>query len=1002
MKANFSQHKPNYRSYNHGRGGQYHGRGSGQRGGQRFYNNNYNQDRNRRPRSFGGEGIDGPLSTDRDNRERRPHSFGGNQRGPQGDIKPKKPASMIEYKEAPLPNPVQVAKELLLQVANFAAMEEGETVSERLLGLAGAMADSDDLKEFCDGISDIFAECLSALPAQIPVIATLTSLLSGRGEVGPVFAARVLDRLGARLSEAFAVGDVLTTKLVLRAFACLSSSGSLAVDGTSGLCALLDVFLDVAYAAWDSATGLAPDGRAAIYLLAHTLPWSLGALLKSESGSERVGRSMLLFARVVSEWTSPFSPTGSKAVFLYDAVPEDAADGTAHISLGPAAGPVCWDTLWEASKYAMDMITQAQSHGVAAAPACMSAVWELPEVAHELSPTSLSIEPSVFDQLKGFATRRELFCNTGTESSWLRPCFSIFDSSCSPQAAETCAQLSPAEKVLALDYCRDVTHFFSPVIRFNGTRAGTLDTLGAQLVALRKLFPTCSHFQYVLMEALLAAAVSVPCDPAKHALISRIILELCKKEETIRPVVALGASVLFNMSSDLDWTLWRSVADWLGFHLVNTKVSWPYWTQWAEDLQAYQNGSDDSFAAENALFLTSVIQKCTRILQPDIVKEALPVGLQSLVPGPVITRCSLFARAAGSETEEVAEQTKELLNMVRARVSADDVEQWLEALTLAGDDTENELLKIKLLVQSLFEEGKGAFSVFTSLVDRYGEVLRMYTDGGPTTKLATVEYVDQVFVDCSDRYRFLIALDYLIRKGVVSVDALAAYTTSPAHVYGLSSQPWLFQVIQQTVDRTADILQASAKLYASTRSVGAVTRSAQAENAEDQNDDDDLAVIGARRHDDEGDDDTDGRRRRADEDDADDADVEPEQDPSETVREALESALTSAGAVYNTLLCNLFSSIVPKSTSEQDTALVSTAHKSAVLSLITYVSRALHSARADVLRTPGIADITDANFLNIPAVRATLQSSGDSLQSNGLEEYLSFFKSSVSRWEHTL
>jgi hypothetical protein len=426
----FADNRQNSRGYNHHQGRssggqqqqqQYQGGRAGGRGGggqyggrgNRFQNDYY--DKNQRPRSFGRNQnhsevtIDGPLSTDRNSTERRPHSFGG----PTGEFKPKKSASMIEYKENPLPNAVQVAKELVLQAANFSTMTDDETLSGRILGLAGAMADSDDLREFYDGISDIFAESLCALPAQIPAIGTLATIMTSRGEVGPLFGGRVLDRLITRFIESTTRGDVLTSKMILRAFACLTSSGCIAVEGEGSLCALLDVLLDCAYAAWSS-NSLAPEGRVAIYLLAQTLPWALTVLLNSGSGNERVSRSLPLFARIVSEWVSPFSPVGSKAVFLYDTTPEDAADESAHISVGPTAGPVCWDTLWEISKSTMDVISKAQLEGTFVAPTCMSCLWELSEVASELIGTRLTIDVAAH-------AVQSLSCRTflAHDSSWV-------------------------------------------------------------------------------------------------------------------------------------------------------------------------------------------------------------------------------------------------------------------------------------------------------------------------------------------------------------------------------------------------------------------------------------------------------------------------------------------------------------------------------------------------------------------------------------------------------
>jgi hypothetical protein len=132
-----------------------------------------------------------------------------------------------------------------------------------------------------------------------------------------------------------------------------------------------------------------------------------------------------------------------------------------------------------------------------------------------------------------------------------------------------------------------------------------------------------------LVEALFQQLLQPP-QPlllALHAGLFKLLLVLCRADPLLPPVVALAANISFQMAPDLDPACWRELARWyplssilylipsitlstvciyhliihylmllfirFSFHLTNTKLSWPYWNFWLDELAEAEATSAD-------------------------------------------------------------------------------------------------------------------------------------------------------------------------------------------------------------------------------------------------------------------------------------------------------------------------------------------------------------------------------------------------------------------------
>jgi hypothetical protein len=742
-------------------------------------------------------------------------------------------------------------------------MTEDDDLLKSVKDLATIMASMGDLDQFSSDLSDLFIKCFSQLSVQSPILSTLLALIYKQDQAFPALVVGKLTRL---VTASLADGDVMTCKLALRAICCLASTECVAIEGSGSLCVLLDALLSVAYAAWTSSMGssdatLSIEGQVASFLVASCIPWCANALASTDAGKEVLSRSAGQCARVVSDWSaaSPYHVGGSQAIFHINAVPDDE-DGVSSLTVGPS-GVLCWDTLWESCKMALDVINDAKADGFVP-PTCMNCLWlQLPEdFGRDHSTEKVDLGEGIGDSIADLSRDGKICSAQATSkaadthvigastASWLRPCFSIFDSDSSEKAAKLISTLSSYEKCLAAGYFRDILYFFDPVIRENGTYIGTVELMSSHMIAVGKLFPNVQHLEYLLFEVLFQMVLQQPVNTIVNAGIYRLLLQVCQTVPSAPPALALCVSILVQMLPELDCSACRELSRWLSFHLINTKLKWPYWLHWVTE---YESAEENSSVRS---FIRTVVDRCGRVTVPQQMKEALPSEFHALLPIDLAPKCSLCENvniavtteadgttitntvigdgATGETTSSMpvdGEETKtdfavvsasnevevvglealvaQLFSMIEKKVDAEVVEEWMEKDRPSVDNSiEGEHWRLKAVMQVIFRLANITLSSLEALIDRYIDPIRMHADTD-AAQSALLGYVLEI--SGHDSGMLNIILDLLLRRGVVSVTSVAEWITSSSYFATICSDTWAYSHVETLVDRTIDIVRAS-------------------------------------------------------------------------------------------------------------------------------------------------------------------------------------------------
>lgn len=725
-------------------------------------------------------------------------------------------ASLVDKKKDDEEPQVLLAKQIIAKVGEFSSVGGVEEVIANIPQLAALLVDVGDLKIFPNEISDIFVRCMSSLPVQSTVVSTVLSLVFKRDANFPMI---VKDKIETKLLQSLAANDVLQTKLILRSIAALACCKCLDADSLSATIGVLIDKVEQSYpaakkgkgkgrkstSAEDSGSAFTSDSMVPLYLVASTVPWAAEVL--SESIKERC---TALFTKFLSEYQSTFDVGGKQALFQVYACPlDDNGDETTPATLGAlsAEGPessACWDTLWESVLFA-----NAVCGGSKGLPDSMLRPWMYLQdgLSEEVSgamwddserPQVLSLGAEFGAQLGGLA-----FDANKDMSAWLTPIFPLFDKDSSEAAASCGSSLSGDERQNIMQYFRDIVHFFDPVIGEDGTYTGTMQLMINHVWAVSKQLPAEKKEAVLAAEGALPTLLietlvqMIPVGRGNNAKLSRLLLELCKTGgETHVRALGQAVNLLFAMVDELDFSASQAVAAWLATHLVNTQLTWPYWVQWANTIKEENGGA---LRGPRAFFCKSVIDSLSR--------RALPQNVFPTLMGVSDFEASLqqegdaepVLKLPGSISGPDDELWSALKHKIDVREESEQVEGMLEAHVDGAI----------LLMQVLLKTSGNIPSAFTSLIERYGGLIRTLPVEGDE------EAIVRSLADSTshDGGLFSSFLDICLRRAVISGTSAMAFLCSDHVLSTINDNIWVTRLVLGVVERSLDIVRAALVQY---------------------------------------------------------------------------------------------------------------------------------------------------------------------------------------------
>lgn len=223
----------------------------------------------------------------------------------------------------------------------------------------------------------------------------------------------------------------------------------------------------------------------------------------------------------------------------------------------------------------------------------------------------------------------------------------------------------------------------------------------------------------VVVDACFANLFQLPAPEHKLIYYHSILTEACRLQPSaVAPSLGRAIRYLYRNVDRMDMTLNNRFLDWFAHHLSNFGFTWK-WTEWTQDL-------DSSDLTPKKAFIVDGIDKEIRLSFAARIRGTLPPDYDSLIA----KEKEIDAPMPKFEKEGAAfaDKAKEIVQLIRKRALAEEVEPVLEQLEADVQETGLNDIQAKttvldILTTSMAWVGSKSLSHVLAIVDRLRSIL---------------------------------------------------------------------------------------------------------------------------------------------------------------------------------------------------------------------------------------------------------------------------------------
>ncbi|CAM9779171.1 unnamed protein product [Chrysoparadoxa australica] len=662
----------------------------------------------------------------------------------------------------------------------------------------------------------MLVQAAGSLGMQAPVYALMTSLLTGKssymetdssqGTIGR----RVLDEVCASLTKALAAGAFIQAKLLLRFLGELCNCRLVRPSELVDLFMLLGSnYLPDPDPPNSERVLNQPCKDIVAHMLASALLWC-GHTMHQHCSAGLSDLVDLIQAHINSR-KPIFARKGLRSLLQAEGTAEPVTDGLVQVW---AVLSQIHDGGWQEEKRIAAI--PRPSEGVTEQLNSVSSL-SLPDdiVGPETIPANLQRMGDV----KLASCREGGFVPApGSEESMSSPCSSIgagyclalmaewdlFDSDGDGGAATVAhGALEDGERVVLREYIKDVVASFEPIIKQDGTRAGSFTIAVEQLLSVGKLAPEGCDSVYLVVETLFLLLAQLPEPTYFLNYVGRLLVEMGRVRASTAPAVAFATGALFQELEVLDLVAGAQFAKWFASHLKDTGYAWPFWSHWEKTVELEEDNPERIFVAESLRMLV-------QLSYVERIKDTVPEALWPLLPAPEAPPHSKLLDSGGDDDGlEVVAQA--VLDRVMSKASCQEIRDWLELELGKESDAK---ATVTLLMHAVLRAGTNSPSHLVGMLMRYRDwFLDLASKSG--CEMAIMEVVQEAWA--SSRQWFLLTVEELLRSYIVSPEVVVEFFFRPDVSKTLACNPSLWIMLKgaitiqlERIDAAVSMLQKSA------------------------------------------------------------------------------------------------------------------------------------------------------------------------------------------------
>eukprot|EP00611_Tribonema_gayanum_P005220 TRINITY_DN14488_c0_g1_i1.p1 TRINITY_DN14488_c0_g1~~TRINITY_DN14488_c0_g1_i1.p1 ORF type:complete len:968 (+),score=324.05 TRINITY_DN14488_c0_g1_i1:151-3054(+) len=400
--------------------------------------------------------------------------------------------------------------------------------------------------------------------------------------------------------------------------------------------------------------------------------------------------------------------------------------------------------------------------------------------------------------------------------------------------AALCAQLPTLQRLLLLEYVKEVITAFQPRINGDGTSVGKHEALAAQLLAIGKVAPREEAGVYIVVETLLQMVISLPQPPHMTAMLHRTLLELCRlAPNEVAPAISSATGALYHELPRMDFHSRRQLALWFANHLKDTEFKWPFWQHWAGVLQEQRDHPQ-------RMFVEMALDMLVRLSYRDRIKNELPEAMWDLLP-PQPSIINPYDTAAGELPASVLEVIQALVPMVAAKEHPDNLSQWFELQLSTIDAADAEAAgggawSAAALTYAILAAGAPSPTHLTQCLDRYLKLVKAnnHECGDEAAQAAALHTVATAWAGSPQA--MVAATRLLLRRGAVSPEAVVTHFFAPANVDKLGWYAPLWELLEAALQLALDAVEMAVAQSETDETAAAAAGDAMVDDDDDADD----------------------------------------------------------------------------------------------------------------------------------------------------------------------
>ena len=292
---------------------------------------------------------------------------------------------------------------------------------------------------------------------------------------------------------------------------------------------------------------------------------------------------------------------------------------------------------------------------------------------------------------------------------------------------------------------------------------------------------TCAHIlaslpnkqklplEYMVIEVILANLFALPKSPHLEIFYGSMILELCKINPQIYPIVLSHAvELLFERLDSMNVACVDRFASWFAYHLSNFQFQWS-WQDWAQYVS-------QSVLQPKPKFIKETLTRCMRLSYYEKVQDLIPENFQQLMPDPPLPVNKYLGDAASFPEYKIVER---LMNAFKDKATPEQVIEIINEIDELPEVQPIEHgfnpLKISSFLTVLLSYASKSFTHLFYMIHKYNKVLQ-YLNTSEEAQLCMLRTMFEIWRSHEQLMEVLVTK--LLKANIISYTAIANFVFS--------------------------------------------------------------------------------------------------------------------------------------------------------------------------------------------------------------------------------